>query len=93
MSKLVVPICATVEYIFQEAGQYPLFDSQMALELSSMVLLSKEACDQTQKRATIVKVAALKAMAAGQTSANGRNYYLTQVEEHDNYLDVTISVN
>ena len=69
--------------VFQESGEYSASDSQMALELSSMVLTSEEACQQTKQRAKVVRVAALKARAAEQTSANGRNYYLTQVNHYE----------
>merc|ERR1719369_124066 len=72
---------STSEKKLKESGQYSAFDSQMALELSSMILTSEEACQQTQKRAKTVRVAALKARAAEQTSPNGRNYYLTQALE------------
>ena len=51
------------------------FDYQLALELSSMVLL----LDELNSEAKTTRVEALKGLAAKETSPNGRNYYLTQV--------------
>ena len=61
-------------------GHDSALDSQLALELSSMILTSEEANGQVVAGAKAVRVAALKALASQQTSINGRNYYTTQVD-------------
>lgn len=70
---------------YKESGRYSIFDSQMALELSSMVLTSYSSSSSSSSStlAKKIRVASLKALAAEQTSANGRNYYLTQALETD----------
>ena len=81
MEKEKVPICRVCLVVWitllhhQENGHSMGFDCQLALELSSMVLL----IDKLNSDAITTRVAALKGLAAKETSPNGRNYYLTQV--------------
>ena len=63
----------------KKTGQYAILDCQLALELSSMVLLLEGRSKQVTADAKTIRIAALKALGATQTSINGRNYYLTQV--------------
>ena len=66
-------------FAFKESGQSLAFDCQLALELSTMVLLLGGLNGHQLADAEATRVAALKALASAETSANGRNYYLTQV--------------
>lgn len=56
-------------------------DHQWVLELTDQLLT----LDDTDASARALRVEALKGMAAQQTSANGRNYYLTQAMELEGF--------
>jgi len=65
----------------KDLGQDSAFDTQLALELSSMILACEDSSGPLVADAKAVRVAALKGLGAQQTSIAGRNYYLTQALE------------
>ncbi len=58
-------------------------DAQWALELAGVLL----ALEPTHERGRALRARALRAMAERETSANGRNYYLTQARETEGSLE------